>query len=114
MEREEVGLTCLPADYDVREQDGFKNVSLANILAAKAANEPTTFIAPEEVERYKVWEDRAFNVQVANHELLGHGTGRLFTEQADGSRNFDADKTLNPLTGKPVTSWYKPGESEFA
>lgn len=102
----------LPADHDVRERDGFKNVSLQNILSAKSANDPTTFIAPEEVEQYKIWEDRAFSVQVANHELLGHGTGRLFQEQADGTRNFDADKTINPLTGKPITSWYKPGESE--
>ncbi|GAA5989450.1 hypothetical protein JCM10908_000478 [Rhodotorula pacifica] len=101
----------IPNYHDVREQDGFKNVSLQNILSAKAANEPTTFIAPEEVEQYKKWEDRAFSVQVANHELLGHGTGRLFQEQADGSKNFDPEKTINPLTGKPITSWYKPGET---
>lgn len=82
-------LTDLPmfADHDVREVDGFKNVSLRastpkpsaeslsltllarkeNILSAKAANEVTTFIAPEEVKEYKAWEDKAFEVQVASH-----------------------------------------------
>jgi len=50
-------------------------------------------------------------VQVCNHELLGHGTGRLLQESADGTLNFDPKTLLNPLTGKPVASWYKPGES---
>jgi len=50
-------------------------------------------------------------VQVANHELLGHGSGKLFKEEADGTKNFDPKKVINPLTGKPVSSWYKPGQT---
>ncbi|GAA5867247.1 hypothetical protein JCM8547_003134 [Rhodosporidiobolus lusitaniae] len=101
----------IPNYSDVRENDGFKNVSLGNILSAKAANETFTFIAPDEVEAYEKWEGKAFEVQVANHELLGHGTGRLLQEQPDGSLNFDKEKLINPLTGKSITSWYKPGET---
>ncbi|KAJ1308969.1 hypothetical protein OPQ81_004652 [Rhizoctonia solani] len=97
--------------YEVREQVGFKNVSLANILAAKAANEVITFLSPEDVEFYKKWDTKAFDVQVANHELLGHGSGKLFTEDKDGKLNFDPEKTINPLTGKPVATWYKPGQT---
>ncbi|CAE7107469.1 unnamed protein product [Rhizoctonia solani] len=97
--------------YEVREQVGFKNVSLANILAAKAANEVITFLSPDDVEFYKKWDTKAFDVQVANHELLGHGSGKLFTEDKDGKLNFDPEKTINPLTGKPVTTWYKPGQT---
>lgn len=50
-------------------------------------------------------------MQVCNHELLGHGTGRLLQESTDGKLNFDPATLINPLTGKPVTSWYKPGET---
>ncbi|KAG9039194.1 hypothetical protein FRB95_011779 [Tulasnella sp. JGI-2019a] len=97
--------------YEVREKTGFKNVSLANILAAKAPNEEITFIHPDDLELYKTWDTRAFELQVANHELLGHGSGKLFQEDSDGKFNFDKEKTINPLTGKPVTSWYRPGQT---
>jgi len=101
----------IPNYYEVREQVGFKNVSLANILAAKAANEIITFLSPEDATFYKLWDTKAFDVQVANHELLGHGSGKLFTEDKEGKLNFDPEKTINPLTGKPVSTWYKPGQT---
>ncbi|KIK08637.1 hypothetical protein K443DRAFT_672163 [Laccaria amethystina LaAM-08-1] len=101
----------IPNYYDIRESTGFKNVSLANVLAAKAPNEELTFIHPDDVELYHAWDSRAFELQVANHELLGHGSGKLFEEYADGSKNFDPSKISNPLTGKSITSWYKPGQT---
>ncbi|OJA10973.1 hypothetical protein AZE42_08743, partial [Rhizopogon vesiculosus] len=97
--------------YDIRESTGFKNVSLSNILAAKAPNEELTFIHPDDVDLYNEWDSRAFELQVANHELLGHGSGKLFQEAADGSKNFDPEKVINPLTGETITSWYKPGQT---
>ncbi|KAF9052626.1 aflatoxin-detoxifizyme [Panaeolus papilionaceus] len=101
----------IPNYFDIRASTGFKNVSLANILAAKAPNEELTFIHPDDVDLYNAWDSRAFELQVANHELLGHGSGKLFEEYADGKKNFDPEKITNPLTGKPITSWYKPGQS---
>ncbi|KAF9818936.1 hypothetical protein IEO21_02474 [Rhodonia placenta] len=97
--------------YEIRESVGFKNVSLVNILAAKAPNEELTLIHPDDVDLYNAWDSRAFELQVANHELLGHGSGKLFQENADGTKNFDPEKVINPLTGKPITSWYKPGQT---
>ena len=44
-------------------------------------------------------------------QLLGHGTGKLLQESADGKLNFDVEKVLNPLTGKRIESWYKAGET---
>jgi len=65
---------------------------LKNILMAKSPNETVTFIHPEDLETYNKWETKTFELQVANHELLGHGTGKLFQEDADGKLNFDPDK----------------------
>ncbi|EIN07382.1 aflatoxin-detoxifizyme [Punctularia strigosozonata HHB-11173 SS5] len=101
----------IPNYYDIRESTGFKNVSLANILAAKAPNEEITFIHPDDLDTFAAWDGRTFELQVANHELLGHGSGKLFQEAADGSKNFDPAKVINPLTGEPITSWYKPGQT---
>ncbi|KDQ14073.1 hypothetical protein BOTBODRAFT_33184 [Botryobasidium botryosum FD-172 SS1] len=104
------GINTTSSYYDIRESEGFKNVSLANVLAAKSPNEEITFVHPDDVELYRAWDTRAFEVQVANHELLGHGSGKLFQENADGTFNFDKN-TINPLTGKPIASWYKPGQT---
>ncbi|KAJ7109371.1 aflatoxin-detoxifizyme [Mycena epipterygia] len=101
----------IPNYYEIRESTGFKNVSLANILAAKAPDEELTFISPEDEALYNEWDGRAFELQVANHELLGHGSGKLFQEDADGKKNFSPDQVVNPLTGKPITTWYKPGQT---
>ncbi|KAH9079400.1 aflatoxin-detoxifizyme [Lactarius deliciosus] len=97
--------------YEIRESDGFKNVSLANVLGAKSPPDEFPFIHPDDLALYRKWETKAFEVQVANHELLGHGSGKLFKEEADGKKNFDPKKVINPLTGKPISSWYKPGQT---
>ncbi|RKO98107.1 hypothetical protein CXG81DRAFT_8651 [Caulochytrium protostelioides] len=94
----------------IREKFGFKNVSLANVMSAKTANEVITFVPVEQRARFDQWRGPAFDVQVGLHELLGHGSAKLFTEEADGTCNFSRD-LIHPLTGKPITSWYKPGQS---
>ncbi|GMS83163.1 hypothetical protein PENTCL1PPCAC_5338 [Pristionchus entomophagus] len=47
----------------------------------------------------------------AIHELLGHGSGKLFERKKDGSFNFDKDNTVDTLTGGKVTSWYERKQS---
>jgi dipeptidyl-peptidase-3 len=56
------------------------------------ADEELTFIHPDDVDLYNAWDSRAFELQVANHELLGHGSGKLFHESEDGVMNFDPEK----------------------
>ncbi|KAH0274441.1 dipeptidyl-peptidase III, partial [Aureobasidium melanogenum] len=102
-------------NYDSVRQDpegGFKNVSLSNVLSAKPPNEKIPFIKDEDMELYKKYADAAFEVQVGLHELLGHGCGKILQETEPGKFNFDhKNPPISPITQKPITSYYKPGET---
>lgn len=102
----------IPNHDDIRQQVGFKNVSLGNVLSAKVPNEPIPFIRADDLSIYQNNRDEAFEVQVGIHELLGHGSGKLLQENAPGEYNFDIkNPPINPLTNNPCTSWYKPGQT---
>lgn len=102
----------IPNYDDIRQSEGFKNVSLGNVLGAKAPNEKIPFIRDSDLELYQKYRDAAFEVQVGLHELTGHGCGKLLQETSAGVFNFDKENPpTNPLTNKPVTSWYKPGQT---
>jgi dipeptidyl-peptidase-3 len=102
----------IPNYDDIRQSEGFKNVSLGNVLSAKAPNEKIPFISDADLPLYQKLRDKAFEIQVGIHELLGHGTGKLLQETAPGVYNFDKNSPpISPLTNKPVTTWYKPGQT---
>ena len=43
---------------------------------------------------------------------IGHGCGKLLQETAPGVYNFDKENPpISPITNKPITTWYKPGET---
>ncbi|PGH27107.1 hypothetical protein AJ80_01294 [Polytolypa hystricis UAMH7299] len=102
----------IPNYDDIRQNLGFKNVSLGNVLSAKAPNEPIPFIREQDLQVFRDYRDPAFEVQVGIHELLGHGTGKLLQETAPGEYNFDvSNPPTSPITNKPITTWYKPGQT---
>ena len=102
----------IPNYDDLRQNVGFKNVSLGNVMSAKAPNEPVPFISAKDVDVYREYRDAAFEVQVGLHELLGHGTGKLLQETAPGEFNFDvSNPPVSPISGKPISTWYKPGQT---
>lgn len=102
----------IPNYDDVRQNEGFKNVSLGNVLSASAPKEPTPFIRDEDQDVYDKYKDEAFEVQVGLHELLGHGCGKLLQETEPGKFNFDVDNPpVSPVTGKKVSTYYKPGQT---
>ena len=108
----------IPAGINIPNQDvirqnlGFKNVSLGNVLGAKSPNEPVPFIHKDDLSVYQDCRDAAFEVQVGIHELLGHGSGKLLQETAPGTFNFDQkNPPVSPVDGKPITTYYKANET---
>eukprot|EP00796_Vickermania_ingenoplastis_P011882 gene11883-8168_t len=101
---------CIPNYDDVRQEFGFKNVYLSNIVNAINFNEKISHITDKDWEIYKDGFIDAMSVNVGVHELLGHGTGKLYMQKEDGSLNFDKS-TIDPISGKPVATWYKPGDT---
>ncbi|PNS19717.1 hypothetical protein CAC42_7684 [Sphaceloma murrayae] len=102
----------IPNFDSIRQSEGFKNVSLGNVLSAKPPDEKVPFISDEDMDTYKKYSDLAFEVQVGLHELLGHGCGKLLQETEPGQYNFDVkNPPISPITNKPINTWYKPGET---
>lgn len=100
----------IPNYASITQIFGSKNVSLGNVISAQSPNEKFPFILEQDLELYRKYRNLSFEVQVGTHEL-GHGTGKLFSEDEEGKLNFDVDRVVNPLSGKPITTWYKPGQN---
>ncbi|KAI9750383.1 MAG: hypothetical protein M4579_006494 [Chaenotheca gracillima] len=102
----------IPNFDDIRQNEGFKNVSLGNVISAKSPDEKIHFIAESDIDLFKNKREGSFEVQVGIHELLGHGTGKLLQETSPGTYNFDIkNPPISPVTRKPITTWYKPGQT---
>lgn len=101
---------CIPNYDDIRKDYGFKNVMLGNTASAINFDEKMNHLTDADWALYKRHFLTAISLNVGVHELLGHGTGKLLTESPDGTKNFDP-ALVNPLTGKPVATWYRPGET---
>jgi dipeptidyl-peptidase-3 len=103
----------IPNYDDIRQSEGFKNVSLGNVLTASysvAGDQRISFVKDADQELYKTLKSHAFEVQVGIHELLGHGSGKLYHQNTDDAKALLSEKVINPLTQAPITGpFYAPG-----
>ncbi|KAI9686372.1 MAG: hypothetical protein M1822_003717 [Bathelium mastoideum] len=101
----------LPNYNDIRQDNGFKNVIIANRMSAEGNIEDVCpFVDQSEAETFQKHKFAAYYLYVVIHELLGHGTSKLLVENEDGTFNFEGSP-LSPLTLKPIDSWYRPGQT---
>lgn len=99
---------------DIRQKVGFKNIMIGNRIdgAPMSGDAHGAYVEPKEVERFMVTRRQAYYLWVVFHELFGHGTGRFLEETERGVYNFDtARPPVNPVTNKPITSWYRFGQT---
>jgi hypothetical protein len=84
---------CISGQHPRREVSWYESfVRLGHWAYRNDFLDEFPFIHPDDLALYKAWETKSFEVQVANHELLGHGSGKLFKEGPDGKKNFDPEK----------------------
>ena len=102
----------LPNYNDIRQQHGFKNVIIANRMNAESdETQISPFVDASEAAAFQKHKYAASYIRVVLHELLGHGTGKLMTEE-DGEFNFDIKSPpINPLDQRPIDSWYNSGQT---
>ncbi|XP_024887160.1 dipeptidyl peptidase 3 isoform X1 [Temnothorax curvispinosus] len=102
----------IPNYDEIRQSEGFKNVSLGNVIPAHMKDtHAIPFLSDVDQDLMQKYRIASFEVQVGLHELLGHGTGKLFKQTGPDTYNFDRGHVKNPLTGNKIDKFFLKGET---
>ncbi|KAI1123465.1 peptidase family M49-domain-containing protein [Nemania abortiva] len=102
----------VPNYNDIRQEDGFKSVIIANRMAVESKAIQYPFIEPSLADTFRKHKFSAYYMWVVLHELFGHGTGKMMVETEEGNHNFDIrNPPIDPITGNPIECWYRPGQT---
>jgi dipeptidyl-peptidase III len=103
----------IPNYNDIREGHGSKNVSLGNVLRSsfERKNDKMKHLTPDDEIIYKQFNESAFEVHVAGHELLGHGSGILFGPDGGQTKFYQEGETWESVFGE-VASAYEECRAE--
>lgn len=109
----------IPNYYDVRENDGFKNVIfedgstpiLPGEIRSKLFSYKRDNVKNEEIsDILNMFDEEASAAQTAGHELFGHGSGKLIYKNEQTQKcPFSVADPLNK--DKQVTTCYDKGQS---
>ncbi|OBT90574.1 hypothetical protein VE02_01044 [Pseudogymnoascus sp. 03VT05] len=81
-------------------------------LPNSSKSELCPYINESEAVTFQKHKFSAYYLWVVLHELLGHGTGKMMVQEGDNKYKFDiTNKPIDPLTGKAIICWYKPGQT---
>ncbi|GJQ76211.1 hypothetical protein Trydic_g1952 [Trypoxylus dichotomus] len=84
----------IPNYDDIRQTEGFKNVSLGNVIPASYQQSVIPFLNNTDIQLLQKYRVMAFEVQ----------------KGANGSLNYSST-LLDPLTGEPPVSYYEAGDT---
>jgi len=106
----------IPNYYDIRENDGFKNVvfqSKDDAMKPKLTVFPYTLThvkSKTESDFINQYQQQAYQVQVAGHELFGHGSGKMiYRDEKTGKCPVSAVAPIEP--NKTLNNCYEKGET---
>jgi dipeptidyl-peptidase-3 len=101
----------LPNYEDIREKYGYKNLNLVNAKSQMTPDAVILYLHEADQALFIKYIDEVDQMNVALHELFGHGTGKLLTrDPVTGALNYPPD-LINPLTGSKVDNPYSTTES---
>ena len=69
------------------------------------------FLTEGDADMLEKYSKESLTLIVALHELLGHGTGKLFQVNDKGEKNWDTEAVKNPFTGEEITTFYGAQET---